>query len=49
MMVPAGRRFSLVEQMMPWAQNVFYSRYLLAALVLIALPPAIAPYTDTRR
>jgi alpha-1,2-mannosyltransferase len=49
MMVPAGRRFSLVEQMMPWVQNVFYSRYLLAALALIALPPAIPPYTDTRR
>ncbi|HJU42168.1 MAG TPA: glycosyltransferase family 87 protein [Vicinamibacterales bacterium] len=49
MMVPPGRRFSLVEQLMPWAQNVFYSRYLLAALVLIALPPAIAPYTDSRR
>lgn len=49
MMVPAGRRFSLVEQLMPWVQNVFYSRYLLATLVLIALPPAIAPYTDSRR
>jgi hypothetical protein len=49
MMVPAGRRFPLVEQLMPWAQNVFYSRYLLAALVLMALPPAIPPYTDTRR
>ena len=49
MMIPATRRFSLVEQLMPWAQNLFYSRYLLAALVLIALPPAIAPYTDSRR
>ena len=49
MMVPASRRFSLVEQLMPWAQNVFYSRYLLATLLLIALPPAIAPYTDSRR
>jgi alpha-1,2-mannosyltransferase len=49
MMVPAGRRFAFVEQMAPWAQNVFYSRYLLATLVLIALPPAIAPYTDSRR
>ena len=49
MMVPAGRRFSLVEQMLPWAQNVFYSRYLLATLVLIAMPPAIVPDTDSRR
>lgn len=49
MMVPAGRRFALAEQMTPWLQNVFYSRYLLATLVLIALPPAIAPYTDSRR
>lgn len=49
MMVPASRRFSLVEQMMPWAQNVFYSRYLLATLMLIALPPAIPPDTDSRR
>lgn len=38
MMIPAGRRFGIVEQLMPWMQNVFYSRYLLATLVLIALP-----------
>ncbi len=42
MLVPAGRRFGAVEQLAPWIQNVFYSRYLLATLVLIALPPVIA-------
>ena len=49
MMIPAGRRFWFIEQMPAWAQNVAYSRYLLATLVLIALPPAIASFTDTRR
>lgn len=49
MMVPAARRFSGVEQLSPWVQNFFYSRYLLAALVLIVLPPATAPSTTTRR
>lgn len=39
MMIPAGRRFWFIEQMPAWAQNVAYSRYLLATLVLIALPP----------
>jgi hypothetical protein len=49
MMIPAGRRFWFVEQMPAWAQNVAYSRYLLATLVLMALPPAITSFTDTRR
>jgi alpha-1,2-mannosyltransferase len=49
MMIPAGRRFWFIEQMPGWAQNLAYSRYLLATLVLIALPPAIASFTDTRR
>jgi alpha-1,2-mannosyltransferase len=49
MMIPAGRRFWLIEQMPAWAQNVAYSRYLLATLVLIVLPPAIASFTETRR
>ncbi len=49
MMVPAGRRFATIEQLTPWIQNVFYSRYLLATLVLMALPPAIPPHTDSRR
>ena len=49
MMIPAGRRFWFIEQMPAWAQNVAYSRYLLATLLLMALPPAIASFTDTRR
>jgi alpha-1,2-mannosyltransferase len=49
MMIPAGRRFWFIEQMPAWAQNVAYSRYLLATLVLMALPPAITSFTDTRR
>jgi alpha-1,2-mannosyltransferase len=48
MMVPAARRFAIVEQLWPSAQNLFYSRYLLAALVLIALP-ATHPSTNSRR
>jgi hypothetical protein len=49
MMIPAGRRFWFIEQMPAWAQNVAYSRYLLATLLLIALPPALASLTDSRR
>jgi alpha-1,2-mannosyltransferase len=49
MMIPAGRRFWFIEQMPAWAQNMAYSRYLLATLVLIALPPAITSFTDARR
>ena len=49
MMIPAGRRFWFIEQMPAWAQNVAYSRYLLATLVLLALPPAIVSLTDSRR
>jgi hypothetical protein len=49
MMIPAGRRFWLIEQMPAWAQNVAYSRYLLATLLLLALPPAIVSLTDPRR
>lgn len=49
LMIPAGRRFSFIEQLPAWLQNLAYSRYLLATLILIALPPAIAPYTESRR
>ena len=49
MMIPAGRRFWFIEQMPAWAQNVAYSRYLLATLVLIALPPTVASLTESRR
>ena len=49
MMIPAGRRFWLIEQLPGWAQNVAYSRYLLATLLLMALPPAVASLTDSRR
>ncbi len=49
MMIPAGRRFWFIEQLPAWAQNVAYSRYLLATLVLLALPPAIVSLTDSRR
>lgn len=49
MMIPAGRRFWFIEQMPGWAQNVAYSRYLLATLVLMALPPTVASLTDSRR
>jgi hypothetical protein len=49
MMLPAGRRLSAVEQLLPSLQNLFYSRYLLATIVLIAVPPAIAPYIQARR
>ena len=48
MMVPAGRRFAVVELLAPWVQNVFYSRYLLATLVLMALTPAVPPHTEAR-
>jgi hypothetical protein len=49
MLIPAGRRFWLIEQMPAWAQNVAYSRYLLATLILIALPPAVTSFSDSRR
>jgi len=39
LMIPAGRRFSLIEQWPAWAQNLAYSRYLIATMLLIALPP----------
>lgn len=48
MMIPAGRRFWFIEQMPAWAQNVAYSRYLLATLVLIALPPAVSSFAESR-
>jgi hypothetical protein len=38
LMVPAGRRFSFIEHMPAWLQNVAYSRYLIATMILIALP-----------
>ena len=49
LMIPAGRRFSFVEVLPAALQNLVYSRYLLATLILIALPPAIAPTTESRR
>jgi hypothetical protein len=48
-MIPAGRRFAFVEVLPAALQNLVYSRYLLATLLLIALPPAIAPNTEFRR
>jgi hypothetical protein len=38
MMVPAGRRLSFIEQWPAWMQNVAYSRYLIATMILIVLP-----------
>jgi hypothetical protein len=38
MMIPAGRRSGLIEGLPAALQNVLYSRYLLATLILIALP-----------
>lgn len=38
MMVPAGRAFGVLAALPPALQNVVYSRYLLATLLLIALP-----------
>jgi alpha-1,2-mannosyltransferase len=36
--VPAGRRLSIIEQGPDWFQNLAYSRYLLATMVLAAIP-----------
>jgi alpha-1,2-mannosyltransferase len=49
LMIPAGRRFSWVEVLPATLQNIVYSRYLFATLLLIALPPAIAPNAESRR
>jgi alpha-1,2-mannosyltransferase len=49
LMIPAGRRFSQIEVLPATLQNIVYSRYLLATLLLIALPPAIVPNTESRR
>jgi hypothetical protein len=38
LMIPAGRRFAVIEQLPAWAQNLAYSRYLIATMLLIALP-----------
>ena len=38
LMVPAGRRFAFVEGSPDWLLNLIYSRYLLATLVLAAIP-----------
>ena len=43
LMIPAGRHFSFLDHWPAWLQNVVYSRYLLATLVLIALPPTATP------
>ena len=40
LMVPAGRRFAFVEGSPDWLLNLIYSRYLLATLVLAAIPAA---------
>jgi len=40
LMVPAGRRFAFVEGSPDWLLNLIYSRYLLATLVLAAIPSA---------
>jgi alpha-1,2-mannosyltransferase len=39
LMIPAGRRFEWLDALPAILQNVFYSRYLLVTLFLIALPP----------
>ena len=49
LMIPAGRRFSVIEVLPVTLQNIVYSRYLLATLLLIALQPAIVPNTESRR
>lgn len=49
MMIPAGRRFGFFEMFPAALQNAVYSRYLLATVILIALPPAYANDTDVRR
>jgi alpha-1,2-mannosyltransferase len=38
MMIPAGRRLAFVETSPDWFLNMIYSRYLLATLVLAAIP-----------
>jgi alpha-1,2-mannosyltransferase len=38
MMIPAGRRLTFVETSPDWLLNMIYSRYLLATLVLAAIP-----------
>ena len=40
LIVPAGRRFAFVEGSPDWLLNLIYSRYLLATLVLAAIPSA---------
>lgn len=49
MLLPPGRRVVTIELLAPWVQNLFYSRFLLAALLLIALPPAFPSTHDARR
>ncbi len=49
LMIPAGRRFSFVELLPAALQNIVYSRYLLATVLLIALPLAIPSNTASRR
>ncbi len=38
LMIPAGRRLTFLETAPDWFLNMIYSRYLLATLVLIAIP-----------
>ena len=49
MMIPAGRRLAVVETAPDWLLNMMYSRYLLATLVLAAIPAApIGRTTESR-
>jgi hypothetical protein len=41
LMIPASRRFAFVEQWPAWMQNLAYSRYLFATVILTALPPSL--------
>jgi hypothetical protein len=47
MLVPATRRLALVEHMTPWVQNIIYSRYLFATVMLIVLPVRLRPPAAT--
>jgi hypothetical protein len=47
LMIPAARRLGVIESLPAALQNVVYSRYLLATLVMIALPAAQPKRADT--
>ena len=49
MMIPAGRRLVILETAPDWLLNMMYSRYLLATLVLAAIPStAIGRTTESK-